>query len=126
MTRYVLDASFLIDHLRGDRGATDRFNALNEGGDELVVCGVSAGEAWSGRPNERGAVDRLLRYLEFVQPGAASSRLAGIWRSEARERGRTLAMTDALIAATAFHVDATVLTRNIRDFELTPARVEVY
>ena len=35
-------------------------------------------------------------------------------------------MTDALIAATAFHVDATVLTRNIRDFELTPARVEVY
>ena len=53
MTRYVLDASFLIDHLRGDRGATDRFNALNEGGDELVVCGVSAGEAWSGRPNER-------------------------------------------------------------------------
>jgi predicted nucleic acid-binding protein len=32
----------------------------------------------------------------------------------------------ALIAATAFDVNATVLTRNVRDLAMTPARVETY
>ncbi len=35
-------------------------------------------------------------------------------------------MPDALIAAMAFDLDAVVLTRNVRDFELTPVRVETY
>lgn len=126
MTRYVLDTSFLVDHLRGDVAATSVFRDRNEAGDEFAICSVSAAETWSGRPSERDAVDALLRYLEFLQPGPATARLAGELRAAARDRGRTLALPDALIAATAFHVDATVLTRNIRDFELTPARVEVY
>ncbi len=35
MTRYVLDSSFLIDHLRGESSATARFVEMNETGDEL-------------------------------------------------------------------------------------------
>ena len=126
MTRYVLDTSFLVDHLRGDVAATSVFRDRNEAGDEFAICSVSAAETWSGRSSERDAVDALLRYLEFLQPGPATARLAGELRAAARDRGRTLALPDALIAATALHVDAIVLTRNIRDFELTPARVEVY
>jgi predicted nucleic acid-binding protein len=126
VTRYVLDTSFLVDHLRGDAAATSVFRDRNEAGDEFAICAVSAAETWSGRPSERDAVDILLRYLEFLQPGPATARLAGGLRAAARERGRTLALPDALIAATAIHLDATVLTRNVRDFELTPARVEVY
>lgn len=126
MTRYVLDSTFLIDHLRDDPTTLERMLAMNLVGDALIVCDVSAAEVWSGRRSEHPAVETMLQYLEFVQPGPPTSRLAGIWRAEARQRGRHLALPDALIAATAFHLDAIVLTRNIRDFELTPARVEVY
>jgi len=126
VTRYVLDTSFLIDHLRGDLAATSVFRDRNEAGDEFGICSVSAAETWSGRPSERDAVDTLLRYLEFLQPGPATARLAGELRAGARARGRTLALPDALIAATALHVDATIMTRNVGDFELTPARIERY
>jgi predicted nucleic acid-binding protein len=126
MARYLLDASFLIDHLRGMTAATERFRSINEGGEIAIVCDVSAAEVWSGRRSEHPEIDRLLRFLEFVQPGPATSKLAGTWRAEARARGRTLNLPDALIAASAFHLDAAVLTRNVRDYELTPVRVETY
>jgi predicted nucleic acid-binding protein len=51
---------------------------------------------------------------------------AGAWRAEARARGRTLSLADALIAAAAFSNGAVVLTRNVRDFWLTPVQVETY
>lgn len=126
MARYLLDASFLIDHLRGVKAATERFHAINEGGEIAIVCDVSAAEVWSDRRSEHPEIDRLLRYLEFVQPGPDASRLAGVWRAEARAQGRVLDIPDALIAASAFHLGAAVLTRNIRDFELTPVRIETY
>jgi predicted nucleic acid-binding protein len=126
MARYLLDASFLIDHLRGVAAATERFHTINEGGELAIVCDVSAAEVWSGRLSEHPGIDRLLRYLEFVQPGPEASKLAGIWRAEARARGRSLDIPDALIAASAYHLHAAVLTRNVRDFELTPVRIETY
>jgi predicted nucleic acid-binding protein len=126
MARYMLDASFLIDHLRGLPEATKRFIAMNEAGDALIISDVAAAEVWSGRPTEEPAFADLVRYLEFAQPGPDTSRLAGRWRAEARGRGASLELTDALIAASAHHLDAAVLTRNVRDFALTPVRVETY
>jgi predicted nucleic acid-binding protein len=126
MARYLLDASFIIDHLRGVAAATERFRAINEGGEIAMVCDVAAAEVWSGRQHDHPEIEALLHYLEFVQPGPATSKLAGIWRAEARARGRTLDIPDALIAASAHHLQAFVLTRNVRDFELTPVRVETY
>ena len=51
---------------------------------------------------------------------------AGRWRGEVRRAGRNLSLADALIAAAAEASDAIVLTRNVRDFSLTPVRVETY
>jgi predicted nucleic acid-binding protein len=52
--------------------------------------------------------------------------LAARWRADLRRRGRTLTLGDALIAAPAHHLGATVITRNVRDFALTPAQVDDY
>jgi predicted nucleic acid-binding protein len=127
MTRYVLDATFLIDHLRGVTEAVKRFQEMNESGDESIVTDIIVAELWSGRRlGSEDAIDRFLRYIEYVHPGPETARVAGIWRAEAREAGRTLGVPDALIAATALHLGAAVLTRNVRDFALTPVRVETY
>jgi predicted nucleic acid-binding protein len=40
--------------------------------------------------------------------------------------GRSLSLADSLIAAAADVGDAAVLTRNVRDFAMTPVRIETY
>lgn len=125
--RYVLDTTFIIDHLRGVPEAIDRFRRLYEDRDEPLVTEIVATEAWTGgQPGGDEALERLLRHLEYVHPGPQTARLAGTWRADARRRGRTLSLPDALIAATAHELAAAVLTRNARDYELTPVRLEAY
>lgn len=126
MTRYVLDTTLVIDHLRGDPVAMERLARMFEEGDQPVVNEIVACEAWAGAPvTGDPALTALMQVVEFVQPGPASAERAGRWRQEARQRGQTLSLGDALIAAAA-EDDAIVLTRNERDFALTPVRVESY
>lgn len=125
--RLVLDSTFVIDHLRGDPGATARMRRIVEDGDETLVTEVVVCEVRTGlRDEDVHHLDALLEPMEFVQPGLATALLAGRWRADLRQAGRTLSLGDALIAATAADLGATVLTRNVRDFELTPVAIEAY
>ena len=125
--RYLIDTTFVIDHLRGDRAARDRMARAAEVGDELFVNEVVVAEAWAGaHSGDDPDLEVFLRFLEFIQPGPETARAAGRWRADARSRGWSLSMTDALIAAAAQSLEAVLLTRNLRDFALTPVRVETY
>jgi predicted nucleic acid-binding protein len=125
--KYLLDATFLIDLLRGDLDAVTRLDAMYAAGDDPIVTSVTNAEVWTGtRPGGVHLIEEALRYLEYVHAGPEAARLAGEWRASARAGGRTLGLPDALIAATAHHLGATVLTRNVRDLSLTPVRVESY
>jgi predicted nucleic acid-binding protein len=127
MTRYLLDTAFVIDHLRGDELATRRLARMVAEGDLLLTNEVVACEVMVGlRPSDERFGIALLRFLDFVQPGPDAAMAAGRWRATARQRGETLSLADALIAAAAHAADATVLTRDLRDFALTPVRVEAY
>lgn len=125
--RFLLDTSFAIDFLRARPAALERMERLVSAGDEPYINDVILCELATGtRPNETGALDAFVNGMEFVQPGPVVARLAGVWRGAARARGETLSVPDALIAATADALGATVLTRNERDFALTPVAVEGY
>jgi predicted nucleic acid-binding protein len=126
MTRFVLDTTFIIDHLRGDPAAQERFDRMFTNGDEPIVNEIVACEAWTGAPTpDDPALRAILDAVKFVQPGPASAERAGAWRQKARRRGFVLSLADALIAAAA-EADAVVLTRNVREFALTPVRVDTY
>jgi predicted nucleic acid-binding protein len=125
--RLVLDSTFLIDHLRGEDDAVDRLASIFENGDEpivteIIVCEVRAGLL----PDAERHLVALLEPMEFIQPDPGTAMRAGRWRAELRVRGRTLSLADSLIAAAADSMGATVLTRNVRDFSLTPVPVERY
>lgn len=125
--RYLIDTTFVIDHIRGDRATRDLMARLVDHGDELFVNEVVVAEAWSGAHDDADPdLEAFLQFIEFVQPGPDAARAAGHWRHAARRRGRALSMTDALIAAAAESLDAVLLTRNVRDFALTPVRVQTY
>jgi tRNA(fMet)-specific endonuclease VapC len=127
VSNYVVDTTFVIDYLRDDPVAVERFARFFADGDnvlidEIVVCEARVGLAAAQVP---GLMAMLLP-LEFVQPAQQAALDAGRWRAEVRRAGRNLSLADALIAAAAEASDATVLTRNVRDFSLTPVRVEGY
>jgi predicted nucleic acid-binding protein len=125
--RLMLDSTFVIDLLDGVPAAERRHRSIYEAGDEpfvneVVVCEVRAGLKKGHVPNLAG----ILEPVEFIQPGPESAMLAGEWRRDAHERGYQLSLPDALIASAADAIDAAVLTRNIKDFALTPVRIETY
>ena len=125
--RFLLDSTFVIDHMRGMPEAVERYRALFEAGDEpvvneIVVCEVRAGTRDADLPTFHA----FFEPVEFVQPGPDSATLAGAWREVARRRGHHLSLADSLVAAAAAAVGAAVLTRNVRDFSLTPVPVETY
>lgn len=125
--RLMLDASFLVDHLRGQGAALARWDAIFRNGDEAFVNEVAVCEVRTGlRPEHEEMLVRLLEPIEFVQPGPEAAITAGRWRHEASARGYTLSLPDSLIASAADALHATVLTRNLRDFALTPVAVESY
>ena len=125
--RILADSTFVIDYLNGMPEAAARWRTVFEEGDEpiineIVVCEVSTGL----KPWEVRDFDAFLRPVEFIQPGSSTALLAGRWRAEARAAGRTLGLADALIAAAAVSDHAAILTRNTRDFALTPVRLVTY
>ena len=124
---YFLDSTFAIDYLRAHVAALGRLERLFASGDavyinEVVVCELATG----ARPTDERGVAAFIRAMEFVQPAPEVALLAGRWRGEARRRGFTISVPDALIAATADSLGATLITRNVRDFSQMPIAIEGY
>ena len=125
--RLFLDSTFLIDHMRGDPLARRRWQSIFWDGHEpfindVVVCEVRAGLLDSAEPGFRA----LIQPIEYVQGSPEDALMAGRWRAESLRQGRTLSLGDSIIAATAQTLRAAILTRNVRDFAMTPVQVETY
>jgi predicted nucleic acid-binding protein len=127
VVRYLLDTTLIIDHANGYEPATNLLQRLYEDGGELLTCDVVVCEAMSGGSDEhRAVVSRLLEPLEYVATDPAAARSAGAARLERRLSGGKLGLGDALIAAVAKSMDATIVTRNRPDFERQGASVLLY
>ena len=100
---------------------------LYEEGAELFTCDVVVCEALSGGTEEhRRVISRLLDPLDYVATDPAAARVAGAARLERHRAGGKLGLGDALIAAVARGLDATIVTRNRPDFERHGASVLAY
>lgn len=125
--RYLLDTTLLVDHVNGHEPAMALLNRLYEEAADLFTCDVVVCEALSGGDDEhRRMVSRLVSALDYVATDPDAARAAGAARLERRRAGGKLGLGDALIAAVARGVDATVVTRNRPDFERQGASVLAY
>lgn len=115
--RYLLDSTLLIDHANRDAAAAAMLRRLFEEANELYTCDVVTCEALSkGEPDDVRHIRTLLDALEYVATTPSAARLAGEARRERRVAGGRRALGDALIAAIARDLDATVVTRDRVDF----------
>lgn len=124
---YLLDTTVLLDFAHDREAAVDLVDRLFADAEVLYTCDVVTCEALSGGDDlERQVIRGVLDALEFVAITPDGAR----WAAEVRRRGRTApgarSLADALIAATAWSLAATVVTRNPRDFERIGIPVMTY
>lgn len=115
---FLLDTTVLLDFAHGRQTAIDLIDRLFGESASLYTCDVVTCEALSGGGEpERQVIRGVLDALEYVAIAPSGAR----WAAEARRLGRAApgarSLADALIAATAWSLGATIVTRNPRDFE---------
>ena len=129
---YLLDTSVLSETRKRqpEAGVANWIAATPT--DRLHVSVLTLGEIEQGIARVRGRGDRnqasaLERWLRDVQAGFEDRVLpvtlpvAAAWSRQ--QYTRPLPVIDALLAATARVHDLTVVTRNVKDFELTGVQV---
>src|SRR5439155_10739527 len=111
VSRYLLDTTVLIGHLRGDASVTRRLLDLVGQGHDLGTSCVNVAEVEHGiRPKERRAVSVLLDRLDFLPTTREAAVRAGRYQAEFRRRGRTIHAAAGLIAGTARVHGAIIVT----------------
>lgn len=125
--RYLLDTTLLIDHANGRPGAVALVRELFSEPNDLLVCDVVVTESMSSGVDDReaAAILALIDALEYVSTPPDAARWAGASRRRLR-RTSPRQLGDAIIAGVAWFHDATVVTRNPRDFEIQGVRVLGY
>lgn len=105
MADLLVDSDVLVDHLRG----ISRFRA---GRNRVLYSIITRCELFAGRPSEEETVRRLLASFSEIGIDRTIAEAAGRIRREA-----AIPLPDAVIAASALELGATIVTRNRRHFE---------
>ena len=117
--RLLLDTSVLIDALRLRRGRRELLAELVRSGHSLATSALNIAEVFAGmRSEEEASTRRFLDALECYDVTHASAELAGRLRRDWARKGRTLTLTDTLIAAAALKNDCLLATDNRKDFPM--------
>jgi tRNA(fMet)-specific endonuclease VapC len=128
----LLDTNIWIAYLKGqDASVRDRMKAIPI--EEILLCSpVKAELLYGARKSERVQANlaRLAPVFDCFESCPFDDRAAeqyGFIRSLLERQGQKIGDADILIAAIAMAADATVVTRNEREFRRVPGlRVEVW
>ena len=115
----LLDTSVAIDHLRGSKPAVDLLMRSIEEGEALIASEVVRFELLAGvRENEVDALEQFFAALSWVPVGEEVARVAASLAQNHRRAHSGIDDADYLIAATAFLLDADLLTTKVRHFPM--------
>lgn len=119
MSRYLLDTTVLIAHLRGDSGVSQNLLNLLAEGHHLGICCINVAEVERGlKPAERRRAKELIERLEYFDTTREAARRAGRYQAELQRTGRALHTAGAIIAGTARAHGAVLVTDNLSDFPM--------
>jgi predicted nucleic acid-binding protein len=114
--RLLFDSDILIDYLRGQ---TQAVAYLEERTETLLVSTITVAELFAGvrEGKERTALSTFLSAFELVAVDAAIAERGGLFRRD-YGRSHSTGLADALIAATAEHLQAQLVTLNRKHFPM--------
>ena len=121
---YALDTNTVLDYFRGKGQVAARLLATPPS--EVGLPAVAAYEVWVGVLGSQNAKRRQVEYERFlalvaILPfDAVAGRRAADLRLALSRKGDLIGPMDTLIAATALVHGATLVTRNVREFNRVP------
>ena len=119
MARYLLDTDVLIDFSRLQEPALSWVATMAEAREQLGICAVQLAEFYAGeRRGKRPAMDAFLARVPCWEITPEVATQAGHYRFSFARRGRAINTPDALNAAVAWRMRATVVTRNRKDYPI--------
>jgi predicted nucleic acid-binding protein len=119
MSTYLLDTNVIIDILNDKKERRALLLDLLNQGHVLACCPINVSEIYAGlRPKEETATEEFLRSLQYFDITWPIARHAGLLKREYSQKGKTLTVSDATIAAVALHHKVTLITANVRDFPM--------
>ncbi|MEM3126834.1 MAG: type II toxin-antitoxin system VapC family toxin [Candidatus Woesearchaeota archaeon] len=110
----LIDSDIFIDFFRG---VNEAVLLINKYADDIIFSSITEAELLAGKtcndPEERERLFHVLAQFEKIPVDNPLVQTAGDMR---RKYG--LALPDAIIAASAVITDSTLITRNIKNFEI--------
>jgi predicted nucleic acid-binding protein len=117
--KLLLDTSILVDVLRLRNQRREFLAELVRGGHTLSTTTLNIAEIYAGmRPPEEARTEALLGGLELYELNASSARLAGRLKNTWARKGRTMTLSDTIVAAIAIERGCALLTDNRKDFPM--------
>ena len=116
----LLDTNTVVDYFRGKGKVAEHLLALPPS--EIGLPAVVAYEVWIGVLGSQNAqrrqsqLERFLSVVAVVPFDAMVARRAAQLRHALERRGEGIGPMDTLIAATALAHNATLVTRNVKEF----------
>ena len=119
MATYLIDTNIIIDALNDKRNRNQSLMQLSAQGHTLACCPMNIAEVYAGmRPREEEQTAVFLRSLELYPITYPVAELAGRLKRDHSRKGKTLTMSDTIIAAVAIHNQLTLITDNTVDFPM--------
>lgn len=119
----LIDTDVVIDHFHGHAATLEYFTESLAAGEALAISVVTLTEVLSGlRRGEEERTERLLQLFAIQDVTEAIRRRAGDYLREFRHTHH-LELGDALVAATAFHHGADLITRNLKHYPMTDIQI---
>ena len=121
----LLDTDVCVDVLRGVPDVVDEVASLEMTG-RLAISALTVHELWEGMYgsaalSKRAAeLERFLTTFDIVAYDEEAARIGGRLAGDLARAGKPIGDVDTMIAATAVHVGATIVTRNLRHFKHVP------
>lgn len=116
----LLDTSVLIDVLRSRNKRRELLAKLVTDGHQLSTTALNIAEVYSGiRFGEEAATALFLDSLQCHDLTASSGKRAGVLKKNWAQKGRTLSLADAIVAAIAIDHTCELMTDNRKDFPMS-------
>ena len=119
----LIDTDIVIDHFHGHAAALEYYTENLAAGETLAVSVITLTEVMAGlRPGEEERTERLFQLFAIQDVNEPIGRQASLYLRQFR-RSHGLELGDALIAATALHHGAELITRNLKHYPMTDITV---
>jgi predicted nucleic acid-binding protein len=117
--RLLLDTTVLVDVFCHRKNRREFLGQALLAGHKLTTTTLNIGEIYAGiRPGEEVKTEVILQNLESFDITGTIARLGGKLKNDWANKGRTLALVDAIVAAAAIEPGCTLVTDNRKHFPM--------